>query len=555
MTTQKYQKIKSIFLFGMMVLLLGMTSCNENADIKDDISKIFQITVSLVYPDDFPTRAGITVLMENKRTEEIFESQTDGNGNAVFHLPVGEYTVSASENRKEGFTTFVFNGSKSKQKVFFGDFGISLLLALDDTIIDHFQITVSLVYPDGFTAREGVAVSMENLQTQEIFEKQTDENGNAVFDLPAGEYSVSASERRSIGLDAFIFSGSKSEQKVFSNFGINLPLSVVKAGRLVIKELYAGGIASPPTYANDKYVVLYNNSDQPITHRRLCVGTITAPSNSNLVNNDRIGGELKFENEGWIPAGGGMFYFPAPVTVNPGKQIVVALYQAIDHTVAQPLSINFNKPDYYCYYDPTSAFNNATIYVQPGPLIPASHYLKGSRWNTNGTNMLIISATSPAFFIFDMPDNISVETFADADSPNISWYGGATGANNTQRKIPVEWIIDGIEVFTGTPGATPNGKRLSAAVDAGYVEHNNNLGFTVYRNVDKAATEAIPENAGKIVYGYDSGTVGGSITYGSTDPSGIDAETSLKNGARIVYKDTDNSRDDFHLRAKASLRD
>ena len=40
----------------------------------------------------------------------------------------------------------------------------------------------------------------------------------------------------------------------------------------------------------------------------------------------------------------------------------------------------------------------------------------------------------------------------------------------------------------------------------------------------------------------------------STDPSGIDAEASIKNGAVIVYQDTNNSSKDFHQRKVASLK-
>jgi hypothetical protein len=42
---------------------------------------------------------------------------------------------------------------------------------------------------------------------------------------------------------------------------------------------------------------------------------------------------------------------------------------------------------------------------------------------------------------------------------------------------------------------------------------------------------------------------------GSTDGSGIDAEASMKNGAHIVFIDTNNSTNDFHERQKCSLRD
>ena len=85
-------------------------------------------------------------------------------------------------------------------------------------------------------------------------------------------------------------------------------------------------------------------------------------------------------------------------------------------------------------------------------------------------------------------------------------------------------------------------KRLTADIDAGYVSLTNQLGHTLYRNVDKAATEALSENSGKLVTGY------------SADPSGIDAEASIKRGAHIIYKDTNNSSDDFHEREKCSLR-
>ena len=92
-------------------------------------------------------------------------------------------------------------------------------------------------------------------------------------------------------------------------------------------------------------------------------------------------------------------------------------------------------------------------------------------------------------------------------------------------------------------------KRLTADIDAGYVWLTNYQGHSVYRNVDKEATEALPENAGKLVYDYALGVDA------STDPSGIDAEASMKNGAHIVYMDTNNSTNDFHERQKCSLRD
>ena len=92
-------------------------------------------------------------------------------------------------------------------------------------------------------------------------------------------------------------------------------------------------------------------------------------------------------------------------------------------------------------------------------------------------------------------------------------------------------------------------KRLTCDIDAGYVGLTNQKGHVLYRNVDKEATEALAENAGKLVYNYALGFES------STDPSGIDAEASMKKGAHIIFKDTNNSTVDFHERQKCSLRD
>ena len=102
----------------------------------------------------------------------------------------------------------------------------------------------------------------------------------------------------------------------------------------------------------------------------------------------------------------------------------------------------------------------------------------------------------------------------------------------TDAMVPVEWVIDGIEVFRATYDAQ-NQKRLLPSVDAGHATFTSQLGYTLYRNVDKEATEALPENEGLLVYNYAGGTE--SEAEGSTDPSGIDAEASIANGAHIMH--------------------
>jgi hypothetical protein len=322
-------------------------------------------------------------------------------------------------------------------------------------------------------------------------------------------------------------------------------------GRVVIKEIYNGGCQKDDgsgSFSFDKYVVLYNNSPEAVSLKNLSIGTCM-PANGHANNSfiNSADGELIYKNEGWIPAGYGIWSLESNVILDAGKQIVIALENAVDNTETHSNSVNFANPVYYAAYD-IAVWTNATYYKVAG-VIPESHYLKGYKITGVTSNTFVTSNSSPAFFIFQ-PQGTTPNAFAN-DAGNIVLHG--TSATQANLKTPVTWVVDGIEIFQKGQEAKSI-KRLTNQVDAGSIYLTNAQGYTLYRNVDKDATEAISENAGKIVYNYDKGT-DGVVEGGTTDPSGIDAEASLKKGARIVYKDTNNSTADFHQRKQASLRD
>jgi len=426
----------------------------------------------------------------------------------------------------------------------------------DDTI-QTYQVTIKLVYPGNYQPQAGVDVKLTNTITSVSFDSQTDANGAATFEVAAGTYMAMATESRTVDLQVVLFNGSSNivVTDPWAGTPVELTLAESTTNQVVIKELYVGGCQKDDgsgTFQRDPYVILYNNSSEPATLNNVCLGMVY-PFNSNGTNYDYTDGtNLLYASENWIPAGCGIWVFQQPVTIDAGKQIVIALENAVDNTQTYSQSINFSNPDYYCAYD-IDVFPNVTYYPAPSPAIPTSHYLKAYFYGSG--NAWAMSVTSPAFFIFETKGTTPA-TFANDGVFNY-YQNNSSLALNNRKKVPVDWIIDGIEVFVYNNAA--NHKRLTANVDAGDVELANTYGFTLYRNVDKAATEAIPENAGKIVYGYSLGTKGittsdGQVINGTTDPSGIDAEASIKNGARIIYQDTNNSTNDFHQRSKASLR-
>ena len=247
-----------------------------------------------------------------------------------------------------------------------------------------------------------------------------------------------------------------------------------------------------------------------------------------------------------MPAGGALWWFSAEhLTLDPYQQIVVVPKAAIDHTVNNPNSVDLSKSDYYwmCNVGVGMMYDKARTYTA-SENIPQDHYLTGKAFAMTPTGWPL-SVSSPTFFIGKMP-----RAEAEALCLYTDGYDKTLGAMFTCIKFPKACVYDAAEIWAKGNEATSH-VRFSADVNSNYVLLTPKLGYSVYRNVDKEATEALPENEGKLVYGYAGGT---DDVEGSTDPSGIDAEASIANGAHIIYSDTNDSFIDFHQKKVASLK-
>lgn len=412
-------------------------------------------------------------------------------------------------------------------------------------------VTISL---DGIAegvSAEGIEVQLRNISTGSIFTQYADATGTAVFHVVPGIYEGTATGTSSVDGYLYTFNGNLGQIVVKENeaASVRIEMKSGRKGQIIIKELYNGGCSKDDgkSFQFDKCVILYNNSSQRVSAANLCFG-FASPANAQA-NNKNYGedGKLVYEAAGFIPAWHGIWYFPDTLTIEPYSQIVVNICGAIDNTLTVSNSVNYANAEYYCMYDPESGYNNPNYYPTPSEKIPTSHYLKAVELGLG--NGWTFSVSSPAMILFQTKD---VKPADYATNTANMWYDGGNEGNQVWActKVHNEWIIDGIEVFAA---AYKEGgdcvKRLTSDIDAGYVWLTNYQGHTLYRNVDKEATEALPENAGKLVYSYSLGVDS------STDPSGINAEASIKNGAHIVFMDTNNSSNDFHERQRCSLKD
>lgn len=319
-------------------------------------------------------------------------------------------------------------------------------------------------------------------------------------------------------------------------------------GQVIIKEINVGGSVKASTgkgaYLGCKAIVLYNNGGKAVSLSNWGFA-FCAPMNANVANNNLVDGKLYFEAEGWIPALQGLWYYPGTLTIEPYSNMVVALTSAIDHTQTTDgaLMFDLSGADVACY--DTEVYNNKDQYEAPAK-VPADRWMKAHKFTS--ANAWPLSIMCPALYIFSAPATVTLSEWL-ADEANLTYVNGDTkqSAANKAAKIPMEWVIDGVELFQTTTVAKST-KRLPASIDAGYGLYQNAKCYSAYRNIDEQATVNLGDNINKLVYKYDQGVEG------TTDPSGIDAEASAKNGAKIVYKDTNNSTADFHLRKEWSQK-
>ena len=407
------------------------------------------------------------------------------------------------------------------------------------------KLTITLT--DIGEQKEDFEVQLRNTATNSIFTQLTDNQGTAYFQVPPGLYEASVSARRSSEGYAWLYNGTSGQITVLKDqeTQISIEMKQARISQLIVKELYCGGCMNDKgqPYQFDKCLIIYNNSALSASVSNLAIGMV-APANAQASNkNYGNDGKLTYEAEGFIPVWNGFWYFPSTLTIEPYSQVVVNISGAIDNTKEISQSVNYANSDYYCMYDPESGYINTSYYPTPSDVIPTSHHLKAIRFGQG--NAWPLSNSSPALVLFHLKDITPLDFAAQTD--NLWYNGNMVSQVNACLKVPNDWIVDAVEVYSsGYKNSCV--KRLTADIDAGYVWMTNNQGHSVYRNVDRDATEALPENAGKLVYNYTLGADG------STDPSDIDAEASVSQGAHIVYLDTNNSSNDFHERQQCSLR-
>lgn len=348
-------------------------------------------------------------------------------------------------------------------------------------------LTVTADWPSEGLERSGAEVIVEDMNTGSRYSSVTDKDGVAVFTLPNGLYRINLSGKS----EDMVFNAA-SDRVVVSGGDkvLTLSLAISKAGTIVIKEIYCGGCKRLPqegNYQNDKYFILHNNDYEVQYLDGLCFGTLS-PNNSNAANPwTSVDASGVSSLPDFLPVIQAVWKFPGDgddFPLQPGEDAVVCLNGAIDHAAQFPLSVNLNKPDYFVCYN-TTYFPNTAYHPAPGNLISTDRYIDVVV-KTGKANAYTFSVNSPTLVLF-RPEGTTIEEHVRLADSIIPVPGSSV---DNVVKVPIEWVIDAVEVFNGT--STSNAKRLVPSLDAGYVTLSDTyLGHTLMRKTDEAQSAVV----------------------------------------------------------------
>lgn len=370
-----------------------------------------------------------------------------------------------------------------------------MVYSCKEEVTPSYVMTIDLVLPDGFTLATvpaGVEIKVLNTQTGRETVITTTETG-ASAEFVEGNYNISTSFEIEVGNETYTFNGILEGfylNKV-STASVDLVLAS-NTGGLIIKEIYFSGSKTPEAknYYDDQFHEIYNNSNDTLYADGLCIGFLQQTStNPNVwVKTDgTFMDQLPITFHVWIIPGSGKEH-----PILPGKSIIIA-QDGINHKSdpnGNSLSpVNLGNADWESYCEVSGKDLDS-------PTVPNMTMMY-----TTSTSMTdwLHSVFGYAEIIFRLP--VSWQTYV-ANPDNFKTLPGSTSTTK-YFMVDKSYVIDAVEVVRVEQDKRY--KRLHNELDAGYT----------YLDGGTYCSKSIRRKAKLIVDG------------------------------RVIYKDTNNSTEDF----------
>ncbi len=367
----------------------------------------------------------------------------------------------------------------------------------DDDVARDYAVTVSLNVPDEITLSDVSELKVVAANITSGAETEIEISGSTGSKvLSAGEYNFRVSGKT----DNYNLSGLK-QAEIYEDKDVSIDLTIAAGSGLILKEVYYSGV--PSYYINDGFYEIYNNSDEVQYLDGVILGCISTGTG--------LGGPTPWVDENGdlldrYPMNNSTFYFPGSGEehpLQPGESVIVAA-DAIDHSareltdedVASP--VDLSDADWETYVESQYSSDQD----ESAPNMEVMYHLWGYDFfpGINGSPIVLAKlpeGTSIADFIADEGNYES--------NASLYWF--------TNLMIPHEYVIDGIDITNAEDGE--HYKHLHASEDVGMTW----------------------------VYGEDGpGTSGG-----YSGKSLRRKVVSITDEGMVIYKDTNNSSEDFIL--------
>ena len=367
-------------------------------------------------------------------------------------------------------------------------------------IPEVFRVAVMVKYPAAIAKEDlirNALVTLTNKQTGRIYTSTTDNSGYAYFEVRGGNYDITTSstedriieQQGSKTTKTLIFNGDERDYLITADkneITVLTEYSVLNSS-FVIKELYVSGSRTPEgkSYAPDKFIEIYNNSDKVLFADGLCYGAVfpSITTRPTTFVNDK--GDLLDRCPVWsyipIVPGSGKEH-----PIQPGESFVIAL-QALNHKDDQngnPNSLDLSGADWEMYVEDGKYADIPSV-----PNMLMQRVYKGTA--------ISLAVRGQVSIIFRLPSNDFKSIFSNPDNFMIE-----PGGTERSFMVPWSWIIDGVEnVWLDNEHVY---KRLISKIDLGYIQFRGS-----YEKV------SIRRKVKEVING------------------------------RIVYQDTNNSTEDF----------
>ncbi|WP_263819427.1 DUF4876 domain-containing protein [Salinibacter sp.] len=364
--------------------------------------------------------------------------------------------------------------------------------------VEPVDITVNLAFSEGYdsAAAAGTRVTLTNISSQETFEAEVTEEGQASFqDLPAGNYNASAVltlDRQTVfeltgnypDKDELSFNGTVSDVRINQNTEpLTVELAAGRLGDLVIKQIYyAGSDIIEGAGFRDQYLSIYNNSNRDINLDGLYVMGVHGNRTPDGENSQYLTENGQFDwnqsvgmpddvsaNEDFLYARY-IYQIPedgTPDILPPGESVVIA-QNALNHkqpyvnaegdtvSAGDPsLTVDLSGADYEVYL--ADQIDDPQPSDLDNPNVPnlRSIFIFGDDFILDP-----LGRDAYALFRTDTPAS-DFEAYAEPTERDV------TGNTTLYPQIPTDWIVDAVETQPApTDDQIP--RKLQNRLDAGY---------------------------------------------------------------------------------------